>query len=488
MRFPLIILAVLFCSGGAVALAGGNHCDSIHEAKANCDEIKDLDVQIKCNALKRQEHQARERQQDSCEKESVANQQKSGCLITASDQKGIDACNASSDGDLRDNAKKAGEDQGYSKGQIKNAKDELKQAIEDCKANKDRDQSGISEAENAVQEGAQIQKESAAAQADDLAAAEQFAGNDTTGVKNAAGLGSVPDSAPAPSGSAPSGTGSPAASTSPDSGASPAGAASAAAPAAQSAAQALTSSPQGGSTPAGEQATAPTPVPQSAANAAPAENVGGGASPVTGNLSNLAQNSTSPARSGAASTASPGSTPAQPTTPSASTPSETPSAGGGVESNLRAALRARLENSSGSSTMGGGATSSYSGGGASGGGGSGVAIGGGRSLASAHAKTGSGGEAEIRSEDKPEVVAGGQEELHAFTSSLGHPEISLMGSETDASVRRMMGEFSGENAAKNSQASDEDIGDKNGPTLFARSHAVYERALRRGKIRGVAIR
>jgi hypothetical protein len=90
----------------------------------------------------------------------------------------------------------------------------------------------------------------------------------------------------------------------------------------------------------------------------------------------------------------------------------------------------------------------------------------------------------------PSVPAAGggsqAEALDTFARPLGGPRIALAGPDTDQAVRKLLAASS-----DNAEADDthyDDIGDRNGPSLFERTHSTHERSLRSGRLRGIAVR
>ena len=86
------------------------------------------------------------------------------------------------------------------------------------------------------------------------------------------------------------------------------------------------------------------------------------------------------------------------------------------------------------------------------------------------------------------VIAPATSGTEAFAKALGDPKLALAGSETDASVKNMLGELSGEDGeAGRDPASAGDyndgIGERDTADLFERVHALHERCLQQGCVR-----
>jgi len=72
-----------------------------------------------------------------------------------------------------------------------------------------------------------------------------------------------------------------------------------------------------------------------------------------------------------------------------------------------------------------------------------------------------------------------------FAQPISDPNFTIIGSETDAAVKSMVAEFTSPIPATPVErflASNDDVGDKNGPTLFFRTHVAHENSLRRGSL------
>jgi hypothetical protein len=80
--------------------------------------------------------------------------------------------------------------------------------------------------------------------------------------------------------------------------------------------------------------------------------------------------------------------------------------------------------------------------------------------------------------------------LSPFGTALSDPKISLAGSEVDASIKNMLGEFGGAPSADGTMASGasrapagevyEGIGEKNSSSLFERLRAFHDRCMKSG--------
>ncbi len=79
--------------------------------------------------------------------------------------------------------------------------------------------------------------------------------------------------------------------------------------------------------------------------------------------------------------------------------------------------------------------------------------------------------------------------LSPFGKPLDEPKFSLAGSETDASVKGLMGAFNGDNSSQVSRdpASElsDGIGEKNSVTLFERTRSCHERCIKKGCVSGL---
>ena len=68
--------------------------------------------------------------------------------------------------------------------------------------------------------------------------------------------------------------------------------------------------------------------------------------------------------------------------------------------------------------------------------------------------------------------------------ALGDPKFSIAGSETDAQIRSMMGDFDSSTSVASAKSTadewEDGIGEKNGPSLFERAHSYHESCMRKG--------
>ncbi len=82
-----------------------------------------------------------------------------------------------------------------------------------------------------------------------------------------------------------------------------------------------------------------------------------------------------------------------------------------------------------------------------------------------------------------------EEALNPFGKHLGDPKITLAGSDTDSAVKSLLGDLGGASAqAAEVDDTEDGIGETNGASLFDRAHGRLEILIRKGRIRGVAIR
>jgi hypothetical protein len=475
---------------GEFAAASGNHCEAIRKNKHKCDGLdgpKLEGVKEKCEALLDKQQRARDQAKSSCGEEAKSVAGKRECMSSAYSQRDLDSCNAAADESMHGSINSSAAKQKTAADDIKKARKDLEDEIEKAKSDPDVDKGSLSKADKVRDESVgQIESDVTGLAAADQQAADNFGGLGETGNGNSTDLGAVQPS-DSSAGNLSSGSGMQD-SPSPDSSlAAASGSQLALSPASDSQAASgdastqtisnpsFTSSPasspvSGGATTA---AASPTVVPAPTAAAAPTT-----ASPAPVAPVNVGTTGVGSAAAGTRIAPLAASSQGASTEGAAAEVSKASSEGNGMRDELRRRiLSAVSKGSSSSSGSAAQADSSASGGlHASGSVAAGV-FGSGQSPASLEQ-----GSEEISGS----AQAGAPEALEPFSSSLAGPRFSLMSSETEASVKRMVRELTISQGA--AQGSPEDIGDRNGPNLFARSHATIERSIRKGYVRGVAAR
>ena len=474
---------------GQAALASGNHCEAIRKNKNKCDGVqgeKLEDVHEKCEALLKKQKEAREQALSSCGDEAISVAGKRSCLATAFSQRDIDSCNAAADEGMRTNAGSAAGKQSRLAEEIRQARKDLEEAIEKAKADPEVDKSKLAKAEKVSTESrTKIENDVTGLAQADQQAADSLGSVGSQGNANASDLPTAqPNDASMGNLASSGGTSAPSVADSNPSAAS--GNQLAFAPVSDGGggsdggSQTLANPSFSGGSPdtglatmgGGAAVAAAAPTVSDPNVTASGGAVAAAASPV-GMGSNGVGSTSSGSRSASAAPLILGSSSAGSAADGAES-SAASSARGGLRDDLRRRIMAAALKSGSASGAAASADAEVAEQHADGS--SPASYSGGRAPASLSSSA----------DGAVEAVAASSDTLEPFSNSLGGPRFALMSSETEASVKKIVKELSGADSA--TQSSSEEIGERNGPTLFARSHATIERSLRKGRVRGVAMR
>lgn len=482
-KLPILIL-IAGVSLASDVVAGGNHCDAIRKNKIKCDELegpKLEEVKARCEDLLKAQEKARSLAKSSCGQEADSTKNKANCSLNDR-QKDFDTCTSAADKTLHNNAAEAAANQRNAVSEVKDARKKLDEEIQKVDGDPEVDQTKLTKAKKVCKESENgIESDITMLAQQDEQAAGSFGDTGQQLSDNATGLGTADPSGGASVADA-GASGSDVAASGADAAASGAGAAASGASMSSSAANsggtgsvAAYAVPSNSASPANMAATGTSPTNVgslgSAASAPAASVPNASGAPMA--VASASSGAPSAAAMAPASSSAPltvlGASVAQPSS-AASSPAAA-AAGPSLRETLRNSLLAAASNGASAE-----ASSSARG----------SALAAGESVP--QGANGSGGR-NLASDSSPESAAAATTDgLEPFGNELRGPRFSLMSSDTDVAVKKLVGELAAAAGSSPSQESTAEIGERNGPSLFARSHATIERSLRLGQVRGMAAR